>query len=73
VRVVDRTDVMLRTVGARRYEVLVSLNDRSQVFRVLSPTHVVLTDPSPHKRGKVLVDALAADGQRGAAASVTLR
>ena len=59
--------------GARRYEVLVSLNDRSQVFRVLSATNAVLTDPSPHARGKVLVDALAADGQRSEAAGVTLR
>ena len=61
-----------RTPRARRYEVLVSLTDHSQVFRVVSATHAVLTDPSPHKRGKVFVDALTADGKRSQAASVTL-
>jgi hypothetical protein len=62
-----------RVAGAVRYEVLVTLVDGSQVFRSSRTTRIVLLDPYPRKRGKVLVDALATDGVRGATASVPLQ
>jgi hypothetical protein len=55
--------------GKRSASPHVSLNHRSEVFRVVSAAHAVLTDPAPHKRGSVL----AADGKRGPTAGVTLR
>ncbi len=59
--------------GARRYEVLVRLADRSQVFRVVRRTHAKLRDPYPAKRGRVLVDALGGDGTRSRAVSRKLK
>ena len=61
-----------RTPGARRYEVLVRLSDRSEVFRVVRGIRATLTDPSPRKRGRVVVDALAADGSRGPESAVRI-
>lgn len=62
-----------RVLGARRYEVLVVLADRSEAFRVVQGTRATLTDPSPRKRGRVLVDAVAADGTRGAQSVVAIK
>jgi hypothetical protein len=59
--------------GATRYEVLVSLADRSQVFRVVRQPHAVLTDPFPSKPGTVSVDALDLAATRGPVSSVNLR
>jgi hypothetical protein len=58
--------------GVARYEVLVALADGSEVFRVVRGTRASLPDPFPGKRGSVLVNALAADGSRGAASSVDI-
>lgn len=62
-----------RSPGASRYEVLVRLADRSQVFRVVRGRHVTVADPFAAKRGTVLVDALSADGRRSAARTARLR
>jgi PKD repeat protein len=58
--------------GVARYEVLVALADGSEVFRVVRGTRASLPDPFPGKRGSILVNALAADGSRGAASSVDI-
>jgi hypothetical protein len=61
-----------RVAGAARYEVLLRLSDRSQVFRVVRRAGAVLVDPFPARRGTVLVDALDASGQRGPARTVRI-
>lgn len=58
--------------GAVRYEVLVKLADRSQVFRVIRRTHAAIADPGPHTRGQVLVDAIGVDGTRSKVSVVSL-
>jgi uncharacterized delta-60 repeat protein len=59
--------------GAKRYEVLVRLSDRSSVFRVVRGTHVKLKDPFPAKRGTVAVDVVLPDGTRGKPRSAKLK
>jgi hypothetical protein len=59
--------------GAARYEVLVALADRSQVFRTTRRTRIRLVDPLPWMRGKVSVDVLGRDGSRGAPRTIRLR
>jgi hypothetical protein len=55
-----------------RYELLVRLSDRSQVFRLVRRTHVALADPSPKPRGTVLVGAIGPSGDPGPARSVRI-
>ena len=62
-----------RVAGASRYEILVRLVDNSQIFRVVRGPRALLTDPFPAKRGTVLVDALAASGERGAARTIRIK
>jgi hypothetical protein len=59
--------------GAARYEVLVALADRSQVFRTTRRTRLRLVDPLPRMRGKVSVDVLGRDGSRGRPRTIRLR
>jgi hypothetical protein len=62
-----------RVAGASGYEVLVRLVDNSQIFRVVRSPRALLADPFPAKRGTVLVDALAADGERGVARTIQIK
>jgi hypothetical protein len=62
-----------RVPGVARYEVLVVLADGSEVFRVVRGARATLPDPFPRKRGRVLVNALAADNARGAAAGAVIK
>jgi hypothetical protein len=59
--------------GASRYEVLITLTDGSKVFRIVRATHARLPDPFPAKLGTALVNALAVDNTRGAAATARIR
>jgi uncharacterized delta-60 repeat protein len=61
-----------RAREAARYEVLVRLADRSQVFRVVRGLHVTVDDPIAAKGGTVRVNALSADGRRSAARAARL-
>jgi len=51
----------------------VILADRSQVFRVVRGTNARLPDPFSRKRGRVLVDALGANGTRGPSAVARIK
>ena len=61
-----------RVAGASRYEVLVRLSDRSQVFEIVRRPHLVITDPFPGRRGTVTVDALDPTNRRGPARTVKI-
>jgi hypothetical protein len=62
-----------RVRGISRYEVLVELADGDKLFRVARRNRIKLADPFPRMRGRVLVDALAADGSRSAVRAIRLR
>ena len=62
-----------RVAHAARYEILVTLSDRSEVFRVTRGTHVRVPDPFPLRSGKVLVAPIGSDGSRGSASKAKIR
>jgi uncharacterized delta-60 repeat protein len=61
-----------RSPGASRYEVLVRLSDKSQVYRVVRGRRVTVRDPFPAKAGTVSVNALSADSRRSATRTTRL-
>ena len=62
-----------RVSGAVRYQVLLLLSDRSEVFRVTRSSKIRFADPFQYRSGKVLVAAVGADGSRSPLATKPIK